>query len=269
MERSPETFESAQLLACDFDGTIARTFEPSPNNLSVYESYRRAIEKVLGAQATQQYIEDGGHNNRAPEEIVGSLLHEVEKDKLLKKTELVVQTKLGFSLKEIGVHPDGSVWPLATDGFRQCWSDVQEKRQKGIAIDTTVISSGHTAFIEKTFDTWDLPRPDMLITHETLLALGDNLPTEKKVKPAPFMMDIAKNMWIELYGLDAREMPKDEELNSRILYVGDDPEKDGGLAKNSGVEFVHLDNEIPEVAWQTAKHWINLGNIGLKGSNDE
>jgi 2-hydroxy-3-keto-5-methylthiopentenyl-1-phosphate phosphatase len=268
MERSPETFQTAQLVACDFDGTIARTFEPSPNNINVYESYRLAIEKVLGAQATEQYISDGGHNNRAPVEIVDSLLPKLEARELNERTDRVVEAKLQISVNEIGVSSDGLIWPRQVEGFTECWKDIHERKIKGEAIDTAIISSGHTSFIEKSFDTWGLPYPDLLLTHETLVEQASDLPTNQTVKPAPLMMNLAKDMWVSLYGLE-NDGTIDGKINSRILYIGDDIEKDGGLAKNSGVEFVHLDLETSSEGWKQVEHWIRLGRLAISEVSDE
>jgi hypothetical protein len=63
--RTPETFCEAYLLAKYFDGTVAETFERSPNGIGVHEAYNLAVEGLFGAKALKRYMASGGLRNRA------------------------------------------------------------------------------------------------------------------------------------------------------------------------------------------------------------
>jgi hypothetical protein len=256
LERSPETFSYAVLSSNDFDGTIARTFDPSPNRIGITEAYRHAIGVVLGGTALETYLATPGeHSNRAPMEIVSSLDPNLEDSALVEATSALIDAKLEILMNEVGRHADGSMWPKAVDGFLPLWERIYEQRREGALIDTSIISSGHTPFIEKIFrELWDMPLPDILITDDTVRQHYSHIPIADVVKPSPFMMQLAQKRWAIMYRLEG--VPQDDNYPSRIIYAGDDAVKDGGLAANAGVDFVRIEQHAPEEGWLEVGRWI-------------
>lgn len=257
-------FKSAQLFASDFDGTIALTFESSPRNINVNEAYIIAVESLFGLKALERYINDGGHRNRAPVEIVQFLM-EVDNGKDLEEpTELLIQAKLNILIGEIGPQSDGTIWPQLVPGFLNTWQAIHQARDEGRVLDTAVISAGHTPFIEKTFGVWGIPSPDILVTDDTLRKLKPSRPLQEIVKPSPYLMDIVLKQWCQIYKLGDLATPT-MGLASRVLYTGDDLARDGGLAANSGADFVYMDVDNPEHAWQKIAARLGVGPLAVRG----
>ncbi len=130
------------LFICDFDGTMANTFEKCPDGVGVSQAYEMAIEKVLGTYGMKLFNQVGGLQNRAPEEVVHlifeksdnksslfkwaeacfdaeaktlqqlvpqgkgfSLEWKSNQEELIKRTitEMLVLFKLSFLMKQVGV----------------------------------------------------------------------------------------------------------------------------------------------------------------------
>lgn len=200
------------LLVSDFDGTIANTFAPSPSNIGVSEAYRLAVEKLFGEEALKYYISTGGLKNRNPGEVVKSLQDQGFGGDVI--AEDLVQAKLGYLLREIG--PE---WPKPCNGFVEFYKVIEEMDGVEIAI----LSSGHEEFIKKTFFAWGLDPPRIMLTDDDFRGYNPPLPLEKFSKPSPLLMDLIQQEW----GGRRRHM----------IMFGDDPDKDGKLAKNAGIPF--------------------------------
>ncbi len=259
------------LFVLDFDETIAHTFEPSPNKLDVAKSYSLAVREVLTEVGLGIYNEQGGLQNRAPQELVYDILasasdtqreiilYAAEKfleanrdglqglvpkgkgapliwsdDSVSTVSELLVRAKLSYTLGEIG-----DEWPRPTKGFLDFYRSVDEHCDEDVAIDFAVVSSGHDLFIEKTFDTWGLKRPGILVTEDEIRGLKFPKEVERRVKPSAFPLALAHFKWMRKNRMMTDENIRDrgEKTKPRIVFIGDDPKKDGGMAERSGILF--------------------------------
>lgn len=209
-------------IVLDFDGTMADTFRPSPNEIGVSEAYCLAMESLFGDCGKEAFQRAGGLQNRAPIEllkavqgqglqIIGSLEDTVER---------LVGAKLLILLSEIS-----PAWPLPCLGYSEFSTELYRLRQNGSNIRLAILSSGHLAFIEKTLHMWEkqwkcpIFWPDIIISDDGLRHLP--VPVEKKVKPAVFLFELVR-----------KKMGK-----GKFIYFGDDPDKDGRLAVAAGVPF--------------------------------
>ena len=209
-------------LVLDFDGTMADTFKPSPNEIGVGEAYCLAVEDLFGNQGEKVFWEVGGLKNRAPIELLQAIQKQglVMNGNLENNAERLVSAKLKILLGEIG--PD---WPLPCLGYREFNMKLFQLRQNGANIRLAILSSGHLAFIEKTLRIWEknwespVIWPDVIISDDDLRHLPVSV--EQKTKPSSFLFKLIKEKMGE----------------GKFFYFGDDPEKDGKLAMNSGVPF--------------------------------
>ncbi len=231
------TKQNAGLVVADFDGTMADTFAPSPNGLDVNEACRQVLGEMFGMPNALEQI--GGLQNRAPRELVGAALKVFPSrwqvaDTFLARhcpagrgffgdllAEAFVRRKLDLLLDEIGEHEDG-MWPAPCDGVV---SFLRAREVRGTHY--AIISSGHDLFIEKCLDLWGAPRPIAMVTDDDLRALP--WPPHEKVKPSGRLFELL----FDRFGAAGIAIPPRE----RIVYIGDDPIKDGGLAVNASVRF--------------------------------
>jgi hypothetical protein len=286
----------AQLWLCvlDFDGNIARTFDPSPNQMNVNHAYNLAIQYLFGAETFghDPLALIGGLKNRAPSEIIGALF-QLNRDLLLRckkifasqteilkdfvpagkgvpliwdetqtylnpqrlMAELLVRAKLLFLMKEINEY-----WPLPCTGFIdfiQALPRLEEKTK--IKPVTAILSSGHDEFIHNVYKIWGIPQPELMITDDDLRTLNFPSEPERTVKPSPFLLDLVLVQWLA-------KQPECEPDNTnltqflamakkRTIYFGDDPIKDGLLAKNAGVIFGWF-NPLGKTATDLGEHFV-------------
>ena len=303
-------FETAILLASDYDETQFHTFDPAPEGIGVNEAYELAIAQVLGPYALDEYRRQGGHNNRTPSEIVESLLgrsngHLLEKivdlsrdgasgedlyefvanqpepdmvqgwiwapeEQLRIISGVVVEFKLKPLTRQIGQRIDeNSFWPRPTKGFIDFAKAIEDARKGGQIINTATISAGHAKFILRTYELYDIPEPDILVTDETIQANNVHISAERRAKPAPYPMALAKREWLRMHRQSAiklRDPTTSADINARIVYTGDDQTKDGGLATASRVDFVLHDKNKSQESWQEVGRRIRLGNMAVQGA---
>ncbi|MDO8503092.1 MAG: hypothetical protein Q7S60_00195 [bacterium] len=263
------------LLASDFDNTIAETLKPSPAAIGVEESTASAIKDVFGDTGLRIYRYGlGGLQNRSPSELVGLLLdgappallesartfldgnlgrlsNQVPDKKGVPlvwnpdnpdgvATELFVRQKLSYSLRQIGKFPDETTWPQPYEGFLEFWKALYGLKDRGLEIHTAVISSGHELFIQKTFSTWELPLPDILITEDDIRGRKYPLEMERRIKPGQLPMALAHLEWLRRQKLltgETKHMEVAQESKRRMIFFGDDPARDGKMAINAGIAF--------------------------------
>jgi len=79
-------------------------------------------------------------------------------------------------------------------------------------------------FILKTFKTWDIEPPGIILTDDDIRGQYDS----PIVKPSVELYNLFYRKWLE-QNLRVK--------NPIIKYMGDDPVKDGELAKNAGISF--------------------------------
>ncbi|MEK9151315.1 MAG: HAD family hydrolase [Patescibacteria group bacterium] len=218
-------------IVVDFDGTVADTFQPSPNNIGVNEAYAQAVAEVFGEDGTQAYEDIGGLQNRAPGELVRVLIEqcptltkrlveEAPEKIFVVATDALVQAKLHVLTREIG-----TTWPLPCIGFQKFCEALFALRRKGVNIRFAILSSGHTPFIRTTFEVWGRQwpvfTPEVVVSDDELRPLP--IDPDRKVKPHPFLFEMIEAR----LGFDRTGM----------VYIGDDPNKDGRLAMAAGVPF--------------------------------
>lgn len=266
--RTPEAFQSAFLLAKDFDNTVAQTFEASPSGIGVHEACAITVDSMFGAYALDNYIKSGGLQNRAPIEIVRGLAIGAEDEELSQLTDQFIATKLEVLMGEIGTRfPDGSVWPRPTSGYLELREKVEEARSDGRLIDDLILSLGHEPFIRKTYQTWGVGEPTHIIAEEAITGLASEYPAEQLVKPSPVLMAVAFSAWKQRYGLTHRTLSQNE--LSRVVYVGDDPIKDGRMATESDVDFLLIDPSKSSETWQMVASRLQIGRILVEGTQKD
>ncbi|NND65720.1 MAG: HAD family hydrolase [Gammaproteobacteria bacterium] len=233
----------------DFDGTVALTFEPSPNNVGVTEAYRRSVADVFGNTTFDAYERQGGLRNRSPSELVIDLFEEVGerlieraqswlsandqqplRDKLDWSTgnglaaasEVLVQRKLDLLVAEVGQPMgNGEYWPRCAPGFPEFWRRISNCPNTR----TLILSSGHTAFIGKFFALHGLSQPDAVFTDDDVR----HMPTPVyKPDPRLLYMALARLVSVARY--------ESSDWQDMVLF-GDDPVKDGGLAEAADIPF--------------------------------
>lgn len=252
----------ARMFASDFDGTQFLTSERAQDISTVSDAYAIALDSMFGPEASDSFLNEGGHNHRTPSEIIRSLLTDETHDKTEKLAQDLTERKLEVLLDQIGKKlSDGALWPRPTDGFAKLWdfvndSDAADKPR----IFTTVLSAGHAVFIERVFETHGLCLPDAIVTDELLISDYGmaEMPLEARAKPATPLLEVATALWLD--DIEARQKLADEpELKSRVVYAGDSPEKDGGMAQNFGVDFVLIDETSAEQGWSNVGIKLGLG----------
>lgn len=205
-------------LVLDFDGTVADTLKPSPSGLGVVGAYELAILKLFGEKACRAYKQAGGLQNRSPREVVVELQQAGFEggSNTTALTDALVGLKIDCLTNEIGKPLEGGdLWPRLTTGFASSWRQVRTNTSTF----TAILSSGHQAFIRRTFEVHGLECPDFMVTDDELRAL-----------PKPLSKPDA-GLW--------RYLLRESQVSfSNALYIGDDRVKDGGLARNSGVPFL-------------------------------
>lgn len=241
-----QSIKTIDIAASDYDRTIADTFTPSPNGITVERAYRYAIGDIFGSE--QLFDDSGGLKNRAPAEIVIAILsldrglkdighqyyerHKRELRGLVPKgkgvhlqhpglidmlTETLVRVKLRYLLGEIC-----ETWPKPYDGFLDT---LEELRRQNLHF--AIITSGHDLFVERTFKLWGAPQPAFMVTDDDMRTLG--LPADQACKPSPLLIDLLKGKIKQAEG-------KRAEPNIKV-YLGDCQVKDRGLAWNAKLRF--------------------------------
>lgn len=245
------------LLGLDFDGTMALTYEPSPHGIGVNQAYEMSVFDLFGEEGLNKYHEIGGHRSRSPLEIVNLIsAHGVNSQQ--DRAEKLVKRKLHYLLGEIGLkNADGSIWPRPTPGFIEFWNTIPiiNCGQKDFKIDTAVISSGHIDFILETLDVWGISHPDFLVTEDDVRN-RKHPELERRVKPGTLPLALAHKSWLTHQGIAVTKenMPFIVQSKSRIVYFGDDPKKDAGMAQRGRVNFGLFGSDFTD--WETVEYQL-------------
>jgi len=209
------------LVALDFDGTIAATFEPSPSGVDVNVASRAAIEKLFGKTGLNHYDEIGGLQGREPGELIGiiqSILGDSSSHREL--TQAYIDAKLEVIDPEISED-----WPALLPGVKEFFQEVEKGR---IPVDIAVVSSGHNG----------LTPPENLVTSD-VLRLRPQPSAERprsRYKPNPYQLAVAHKNWEHESGILSMKWERSRG-KARMLYIGDDPSKDSSFAENARIPF--------------------------------
>jgi hypothetical protein len=235
------TQKHTHLLVADFDGTVAATFADSPNGINVNVASDYAVSAVFGDNGMAAYHRIGGLQNREPGELVRLIGQSLEPvygmEPVEVLTERYIQAKLDLLLPEISTD-----WPKLYPGVRELFQGAAEGR---IPVNTGIASSGHDAFIRKVFSVNGLPPPEILVTSDLLRIRS--LPKRQRYKPFTYQLAEVHRQWLHL-GVDDRTIHYDtqegytgrDQGKPYIAYVGDDPPKDGGLALQARIPYIHV-----------------------------
>lgn len=249
------------LFGADFDNTVALTFEKPVSGVGVHEAYEIAVEDVFDTRTRDEYMSKGGLRNRAPLQVVTELKPDANGGERFTLVDSLIRVKLAVLMGQIGTPAkSGGIWPRPTEGYLELLDQIEQARRDQI-ITHTILSSGHEPFIAKTFETWGVRQPDHVIAVETIDRLSIDHPKEKLVKPSPILMQVMYETWLQGLGQEPAATPCPEEL-ADMIYVGDDDEKDGNMARAFGVDFVLLDPDHE----RSKKIWVDVG-IRLLGHN--
>lgn len=301
------------LWVIDFDGTAGDTFTDSPAGGNVEQNYEYTLDQIFGSRVLGTYRAQGGLRNRAPAEVI-SELHDAhddvpelayrhlqangdelrsvmkttvanldvwEVDPLTAATEVYIRQDLINSLGHIGLkHDDGEVWPRMCNGFGELWDAIHDLNHAdlGFHIDTAVLSSGYTEYIELCFEAWGRPQPDIWVTDDQIRGRKYPKDIRARVKPATFGLALVHQLWLQRYGLSghafwSQKFPSQDspkwldialEPRSRISCWGDSLSKDGALAKAGRVSFGHFNPEAKDLEpnkYLSFSDWRDISDI--------
>lgn len=228
--------QNPYLIAMDFDGTMAATFEPSPQGMNVNIASERAIESAFGPKGLEVYrVELGGLRNREPGELIrlmrkkmGIPLSPLD---LRQQTVDYIREKLHHLTSEIS-----PTWPRLYPGVKELLLAIENEE---FPIDIAIISSGHDEFIRRVFQVNEIQSPKILVTSDIIRER--NMPKREKFKPHTYQLAEAHRQWIA--GLDSSERGSyigRSQGKQRMIYIGDDPHKDGGLAMKARIPYLFV-----------------------------
>lgn len=232
------------LVLLDFDGTIANTFADSPSGMNVGRASRLAISEVFGRNGVLAFDESGGLKNREPGELVRDILGMVRPNGLdhSQNTEWFVQAKLSRLVKQINPN-----WPELYPGVKELFAD---SRRGNIPIDLAVLSSGHDLFIKKVMEANNISMDNVILVTSDVIRQRP-MPGRPRYKPHTYQMAEAHRLWLRSSGIGPVRESYGGFNNGRsygkpnMMYVGDDPVKDGGLAREARIPFVFVPNTQP------------------------
>jgi hypothetical protein len=261
----------------DFDGTIAQTFEPSPNGVGVNEACIAAILVLFGEKGVACFHRLNGLRNRSPRELIELMLKSEERPYFIQSafdyfrkhrhsleqfvpkdkgyplvwsrrnpvsviSEIFVRIKLSLLIDEIGTKfPNGDKWPRPCKGALKFFKAIQRENQRvPNSVHTAIVSSGHDLFIQKVFEMWGIECPALLLTDDTMRRkqFDEEGDPAKYMKPSPYLLEIVDAQCVKAY-------PSVFSAKEEMIYFGDDLIKDGNLAKNYGIPFGYFDPSVP------------------------
>ena len=254
------------LVLLDFDGTIANTFKDSPSGMNVGVASRQAISEVFGRNGALAYDESGGLRNREPGELVSDISRMVRGNGLdnAANTDWFVQAKLSRIIPDIS--PE---WPELYPGVRDF---LQTATNDGYWVDVGILSSGHNEFIERSLEVNGIDASSMIMVTSDLLRQRE-MPLRPRHKPHSYQFAEAHRQWLKRRGVLPLSVDAEGGASftgrsydkSNILYVGDDPVKDGGLAQESRVPFVFVPFTKPGFTPDASRGQMQVADFGDLG----
>lgn len=260
------------LLLTDFDQTVADTFSShmGADRRPIYgtpDVVSAVVDRLFGPDT---YKEIGGMQNRSPIELTRALsqtpqwmegcrnlqIADEDPDVYMHVTKQLNNQKLHVLLEQIGrpLRDAHVVWPPHLPGFITFVSRVNDYNASAneARIDWGVISSGHDDFINTTFEKWsehydtDI-NPTVIVTQDTLEQRYETVfPTSesRRSKPNPMPLALGIMDWQRTNGnidMRGKVLPgtakRTKDAMDRVMYTGDDPVRDGHMARNADVVF--------------------------------
>lgn len=296
---------SRYLFAYDFDSTIANTFKIGPRGIGVNEATNNAIKDIFGQPGTALLKKLGGLSNRAPSELINLLLKTTDREKLIESAkkffkekapnlsmmvdknkavpltwdennnnieqliaELFVRQKLSYLLEQVGEKTaDGQVWPPLTQGFLEFWTNLHRLKKEGLPVDMAIISSGHDEFINRVFKLYNLEPPNILISEDDIRGRKYPKEIERRVKPGELPLALTHFYWLKEQGMNQLnfDLETATEVKRRMIYFGDDLNKDRKLSEGARIPFGFF---VPENLILTEpgnvfafKDWRTIGKL--------
>lgn len=239
------------MLSClDFDGTVADTLTPSPNNIDVERGYLIAVEEVFGRPARERYEHEGGLRNRAPIEVVQQLARGATDEE-----QHVLHTKLDAAKLGVLVNEISPTWPRPIPGFEHYVKTLNAARRASVLIDTAIVSSGHASFIDATFRTWGIFEPTFMLEQDAMRAIAVARNEVMPFKPDSRIFGYATLLWRNAHKVpDGPFMPTVSERR-RMHYIGDG-DVDEQLAKNAAIPFFRIHAANTEHSWRTVSAYV-------------
>lgn len=258
------------LIATDYDGTQFDTIS------NVEEAYCFAIEQVFGEEGVKIFMREEGLRNRAPSEIVEDIvkypgmlekaeesfkktagmltdtipcivpLEWIEEKPVASITELLIRQKLRLLMAKISKD-----WPKPCQGVPEFMETLTElSAADGVHVDLAILSAGHVAFIQKSYQMQNLHCPELLATDDHFRYKG--LTPEYRRKPAKALFDYVYDLWVKTVDGDGHCSL------DHVVYAGDCPIRDGGLALNAEIPFIWFNP-----AKQTKRYPFPLGSFQI------
>jgi len=144
--------------------------------------------------------------------------------------------------------------------FIESFKDASSIKDANIRI--AILSAGHEMFIKKTFDVWGMGYPSFMLTDDNLRMLSYPTDPKEKMKPSVSLLNLIHYMWVD------KQRTTDDPLElidlimktrNRMIYFGDDVERDGQLAQRAKIPFVLFDPK-KEVSYRRNNNFLLLTN---------
>lgn len=279
------------LIASDFDGTLFSTFSSSPSGMDVKRAYSLALDDIFGQGRGEWFFAKFGLNGKTPSEVISLILNcrQSEKEEFVGSaksfyeknggifgypipecvdgklvweidnpetsiTQMLVGQKLEYLLGEIGTrNEDGRLWPPSCGDALLFLETVRDLKKEGFPIDFAIISSGHKTFIQKTLSVWNTLQPDVLVTEDDIRPRKYPQELDRRFKPNVFPLALTHYQWLKQQVLNGRDIISiGIDSKKRMVYIGDDPQKDMLMAQQGRVErFCY-----PQTSWQTISEML-------------
>lgn len=214
----------------------------------IQEQHRQSFEDQLAKarqdmlNTAQRFFRERGHT---VQQFIPELRNKGFKwnlhDPLDTITQLLIGQKLLYLMDEIGQKDEhGVVWPQPTAGVLEFFQTISTLRDDGVALDLAITSSGHEAFIEKTFGIYKLKPPSIMVTDDDVRPRKYPAEIMRRFKPGQLPLALAHQKWLKQQALldgNNNLISIASETKKRIIVLGDDPVKDGGLAIDGRIDF--------------------------------
>lgn len=248
------------LIVVDFDETFAKTRVGREGEVNFfgwisYISLLRCVKKPKNKENQQEYeryrlrqmvVEKAhkaieGIKGKETSEYVSALFEKIRELGFVPEEELAerdefVSRFVNYRVEQL-IDNTRSEWPLFHEGALALYKSIING---DIPVDIGIASSNHNAFIRKALEVNGLP-PPIIVSSDTLLELKHF--DERLYKPSPFsiaLINLLRKKESAKIVANPTEIFEGSGLqNANILVVGDNVEKDGGMALKAGCTYAH------------------------------